>query len=295
MKRVYMTGSSGFIGQRLTKDFAHAGFEIKEFAGDITSFESTKGYLDDITSDDIVIHLAGLSSTGECECDPHKAFDVNLTGTLNLLESLVRNDRKPEIIFASTAHVYARNSEPNPLREIDPLQPVNTYGRSKRYAELSLLDWAEKFDGRVRILRLFNHSHKSQAPDFFLPSLYKQAREALEQKRSRLECTIGNVDLYRDIGSLKDLSSAFLAVAQAQNLSAQEIFNVCSGHAKHLRTLSEKLFERMELAFDLKVNEHLIRPDEAKTIVGDCSLLQNKTAWRPNCVTEDDVIEGFLI
>ena len=89
-------------------------------------------------------------------------------------------------------------------------------------------------------MRPFNHTHRSQSPAFFLPHLYHVMSQASSSEV--LPISVGNLDLERDIGSIDDLISAFVAIVE--NSAASElyqVFNICSGRVKNLRKLAEVL------------------------------------------------------
>lgn len=84
---------------------------------------------------DAVVHLAAMAGVRASELAPHLYFDVNLTGTLNLLE-LSAEFGKPNFVFASTSSAYG-NSSPSPFVETASAdRPLAPYPASKRAAEL---------------------------------------------------------------------------------------------------------------------------------------------------------------
>jgi UDP-glucuronate 4-epimerase len=84
---------------------------------------------------DAVVHLAAMAGVRASELAPHLYYDVNLTGTLNLLE-LCTEFGRPNFVFASTSSAYG-NSSPSPFVETAPAdRPLAPYPASKRSAEL---------------------------------------------------------------------------------------------------------------------------------------------------------------
>lgn len=101
-----------------------------------------------------VIHFAAKSLVGESVREPGTYYDNNVTGTLNLLRTVVRHGNPP-LVFSSTAAVYG---EPQrvPIDEDHPTNPVNPYGRSKLTVEGMLADFRRAHALRSASLRYFN-------------------------------------------------------------------------------------------------------------------------------------------
>lgn len=102
-----------------------------------------------------VIHFAGFKAVGESVDQPLRYYGNNVSGTLNLLETMdaygVRN-----LVFSSSATVYGANPE-MPLREDFPLRATNPYGRTKQHIEEILVDLqAADSRWRIALLRYFN-------------------------------------------------------------------------------------------------------------------------------------------
>lgn len=104
---------------------------------------------------DSVIHFAGLKAVGESCALPLLYYHNNLTGTLNLLESMIAH-KVYRIVFSSSATVYGR-PETVPIREDFPLSTTNPYGETKLMIERILKDAATATPAlSVCVLRYFN-------------------------------------------------------------------------------------------------------------------------------------------
>ena len=102
-----------------------------------------------------VLHFAGLKAVGESTEQPTKYYDYNVNGTLALVETMSKHGCKT-LVFSSSATVYGV-SESAPLTESSPLNPVNPYGRTKRFVEQMLEDlYAADPEWRISLLRYFN-------------------------------------------------------------------------------------------------------------------------------------------
>ncbi|WP_439534026.1 UDP-glucose 4-epimerase GalE [Polymorphobacter sp.] len=103
-----------------------------------------------------IMHFAASISVGDSVSQPAAYYRNNLVETLGLAETAV-NARIRAMVFSSTAAVYAEGSS-RPLRETDPLGPINPYGASKAMAETVLRDIARASPHALSlgILRYFN-------------------------------------------------------------------------------------------------------------------------------------------
>jgi nucleoside-diphosphate-sugar epimerase len=152
-KRILVTGGDGFIGRNL-QDYVRDNYNnLYYFTGrrakyylDINDRQSIKTvyHMFDPTH---IIHLAAMTSPNKD--DPTKILDVNLKGTMNLLESL---EKPVDFIFASSILVYGNNE--NCFYENDRCQPCSVYATSKLACENLLNIYFRKGKIRPRVLRL---------------------------------------------------------------------------------------------------------------------------------------------
>ena len=104
---------------------------------------------------DAVIHFAGLKSVKESEIKKKKYYDNNINGTINLIQSMVKNDCY-KLVFSSSACVYNEKSI-SPLSEKAKLKPKSFYGHTKLQIEKILKDFKKKHPKfSCVILRYFN-------------------------------------------------------------------------------------------------------------------------------------------
>jgi len=104
---------------------------------------------------DAVLHFAGLKAVGESMLQPLRYWDVNVTGTLRLLEAMGRHGCQT-LVFSSSATLYG-TTDRVPIPETAPLQPINPYGYTKAAVERLLTDVAASATGwRIALLRYFN-------------------------------------------------------------------------------------------------------------------------------------------
>ena len=102
-----------------------------------------------------VLHFAGLKAVGESMSQPLRYWDVNVCGTIRLLEAMGRHGCQT-LVFSSSATLYGTTDQV-PIPETAPLQPINPYGYTKAAVERMLTDVAASAPGwRIAMLRYFN-------------------------------------------------------------------------------------------------------------------------------------------
>lgn len=154
MHKVLITGSSGFLGTILKKCFINdAVFELNRNTGD---YHCTleKELPDFQEAFDLIIHSAGKAhSVPKTDVEKQAFFNVNVSGTVNLLKGLEKSGSPKQFVFISSVSVYGLESGIN-ITENSPLLAKDPYGKSKIEAEEVVQEWCDKNQVVCTILRL---------------------------------------------------------------------------------------------------------------------------------------------
>ena len=134
MKKLLITGSSGFLGSRLALYYKDK-YELllpTHSELNVSREEAVMAYMEQFQPD-IVLHCAALSNTWHCEQHSDESHRVNVQGTVKIAKACKHIGAK--LVFMSSDQVYNGTPVSGPLKEQDVFQPVNVYGRHKLEAE----------------------------------------------------------------------------------------------------------------------------------------------------------------
>jgi UDP-glucose 4-epimerase len=167
--KVLVTGGAGYIGSHTVRDLTTRGHEVVVFdslerghassvqcqvvRGDLRDAGAVRAAIDEGRYD-AVIHFAAFCAAGESVAKPDLYFANNVTGTINLLNTMVRAGVKL-LVFSSSCSVYGQPSS-LPVTEAAPTRPENPYGESKLLVERMLPWYAGGHGLRSVSLRYFN-------------------------------------------------------------------------------------------------------------------------------------------
>ncbi|MDA7720331.1 UDP-glucose 4-epimerase GalE [Alphaproteobacteria bacterium] len=321
MKRLLVTGGSGFIGSHTVVELIQKGYEVVIFdnltnsspvvldrISKITKMpvEFVKGDLRDkcIVNDvfekynfDAVLHFAGLKAVEESVQEPMRYYDNNVFGTLQLLDVMERHDIK-KLVFSSSATVYGCGKE-LPFREDMELGiPSNPYGMTKLVIEKILSDMQKADDTwRIMCLRYFNPvgAHPSGligedqrgVPNNLMPFLTQTAlgkREYLNIFGGDYPTPDGTA--IRDFIHVVDLAKAHVCALQKCNETRGcNIVNIGKGKGYSVLEVLRAFEKTSNLKIPFKVVEK--RVGDVAISVADTRLAESFLSWRASLSLDD--------
>lgn len=249
-KFVLLTGATGFVGPYLVKELLDRKARIKvltmDKARNLTGLEdeitlvrgniTDTGSLQDIMKDaDMVFHLAAVSNVNYAIAHPRETFEINATGTLNLLEE-ARKNTSGKFVYISSSHVYGV-PQYLPMDEKHPVSPREPYSASKASAEMLVNAYALNYGLKAAIIRPFNMFGPGQSEDFIIPSIIKQAYQ-----KDTIE--LGNLSPTRDMLYIKDAINGMLTIAE----HGDGIYNLGSGRETSIKEVVESVIDIIDPA-----------------------------------------------
>jgi UDP-glucose 4-epimerase len=254
MTKVVVTGAAGFIGSHLSDALVAEGYEvcgIDDFStGKRENIEQLNGGFrlveGDITDEDtvreclegaeLVFHQAALASVPRSIDDPVTTGDVNVIGTLNLLEQS-RKSGVRRFVYASSSSVYG-DSETLPKMETMPANPLSPYAVSKLVGEYNCRVFSHIHGMETVSLRYFNVFGPRQDPDSQYAAVVPIfIRHLLESESPTI---YGDGEQSRDFTYVENVVRANINAARSPNGSG-ETFNVACGEKYTVNELFSKL------------------------------------------------------
>jgi len=223
-----------------------------------------------------VVHLAALSSVGGSWNDTAETWEVNLIGTVNLLEALLEAAPQARLLMVSTGEVYGRADE-LPTTESASLAPLSPYAASKAAAEIACLQAARSRGLDVVVARAFQHEGPGRDERFAIGSWTRQIAEL--ELRDGGELKVGDLSSERDISDVRDVCRAY-GLLLDQGVPAGT-YNIASGEKTSLSAIVDLLVEKARCPIEIVPDPARLRPGERPVVWGDASKLRAATGWMP--------------
>ena len=292
-KTVLVTGGAGFIGSHLVDRLLSLGHKVV-VVDDLSSGRLqnlNKGAVFYHTSinhpsieeiiereqPDIIDHHAAQISVAESVRDPVRDAEINIQGTLRLVE-LSRRYGIGKFILASSGGTLYGEPEENPCSESHPIRPLSPYGLSKSSAERYLEMYHHTYRLSYVTLRYGNVYGPRQDPHGEAGVIAIFARAMLEGKQPRI---FGTGDQERDFVYVDDVIDANLAAME----DGQGEYNVGTGQATSVIRIFELLKGIIKYKWDPVYGP--ARPGEVFSISLDSSKIQEAMTWTPRVSLEE--------
>ena len=296
MRRILVTGASGFVGR-------HLRVALREAFPDATLLAATRGeavqdwdaavmldVLDPGSSaaalrearPDAVVHLAALAEVGASFRDPLLTWRTNLAGTLHLAQAVL--GEAPDAIFlqASSAEVYGLSFlAGHALAEDAALQPASPYAASKAAADLAVGEMALRGLRAIR-MRPFNHTGAGQSEAFVVSAFARQVA-LVAAGRQEPVIRVGALERWRDFLDVSDVCAGYVAALRsAGSIRPGAAFNLASGQPKHVGTILADLIRLGGIAPRVEEDASRLRPSDVIRTAGDARAARDALGWAPH-------------
>jgi UDP-glucose 4-epimerase len=297
--KILITGGAGFIGSMIVEEVLKRGWEpivvdnlctgnisyiskgVPHYQIDVQSKD-----LDEVFSThkpDIVIHQAAQVSVEYSKHHPLVDSDVNIIGTINLLELCVKY-KVSKFIFASSAAVYGE-AKNIPIKESDELKPVSFYGLSKYTAEQYIKLFHNLYGLNYAILRYSNvygmrqnHLGEAGVISIFINQIIKNQPITL----------YGDGSQTRDFIFVRDIAKANIqAIFHGNN----RVFNISTGQGTSLNTLINMLGKISKTS--IQINYETERSGDIKESFLSFDKAKNVLNWESETSLELGLSETF--
>ncbi|WP_440467606.1 GDP-mannose 4,6-dehydratase [Pseudomonas sp. YH-1] len=291
MPTALVTGASGFTGRYMINALHKRGMRViglgsgasaadEMLACDLTDTAAVNAAVAHARPD-WVIHLAALAFVGHA--DQGAFYNVNVFGTLNLLEAIGKLPEKPQrILIASSANIYGTPGVEVIHEQICPA-PVNHYACSKLAMEHMVATWFERQP--IVIARPFNYTGPGQDERFLIPKIVAH----FAQRKEQIE--LGNLNVSRDFSDVRDVVDAYVHLLESGIHS--ERVNICSGRAIALQEIISMMEEIAGYRISVQVNPAFVRANEIPVLRGDNQRLQSATGFKPHHALKQTLLDMF--
>ncbi len=296
--RVLVTGGAGFIGSALIGHLLERGDEVyviddlsfgrrelvplpddRFFRQDIRDRRSMRRIIAQIEPH-TVVHLAAVHFIPYCNAHPALAADINLNGTIAVLDACVPVGSIEKVFVASTAAVYPISDQAMP--EHHDVGPLDIYGTTKLATERIAGEYHSRTETPVIIGRFFNAFGPNETNAHLIPEIQRQV---LSGSRTLM---LGNLDPKRDFIHTDDMARAMLALLDL-DMEGCEIFNIGRGIEYSVREIVEAFERQLGEKLTIEVDPARVRKVERMHLLADVSKLKHLTGWEPRCGIDEGV------
>lgn len=302
-KRVLVTGHTGFKGSWLCRIlilhgavvtgysleppttpnlFSMAGIADKMHSviGDIRDYEKLKGVFEDFQPE-IVFHLAAQPIVKESYVNPRETYEINVMGTVNLMECVRLSDCVKSVVNVTTDKVYENKEWCWGYREDEPLDGYDPYSNSKSCSELVTHSYKKSFfeDKAISTVRAGN---VLGGGDFAKDRIIPDCIRAVEKGETIQVRNPYSVRPYQHV--LEPLMVYLeLAMRQYRDPALQGYYNVGPDECDCICTgqLVDLFFKSWGQGASWEAKVESGAPHEANYLKLDCSKLKTTFGWKP--------------
>lgn len=322
MKKVLVTGSSGFIGSNLVmrllndhRDFDIVGIDNMNDYYDVSlkeyrlnkikklnkNFEFIKGDISDRDfinnifdkyNFDVVINLAAQAGVRYSLENPDAYITSNIIGFYNLLEA-IRNHPVEHFIFASSSSVYGGNTK-IPFSTDDKVDhPVSLYAATKKSDELLAYTYSHLFNIKATGLRFFTVYGPAGRPDM---AYFSFTNKLLNNEKIKI-FNYGKCE--RDFTYIDDIVEGIVRIIDKGPIDNYNIYNIGNNHPENLMdfvyTLANCLIDNGLLNKDFNIDEHMelveMQKGDVAVTYADTLPLENDYGFKPDTSLKDGLNE----
>ena len=302
---ILITGAAGFIGSHLAERLLTAGHKVigmdnldpyydpaikkgnlktaqshsdyQFFEGDIRDADILHSIFVN-NNIDLIVHLAAKAGVRPSLTQAPLYYDVNVTGTLNLLETM-RQFEVRKMIFASSSSVYGNNKKV-PFSELDPVDhPISPYAATKKSGELMCYNYHHLFDFDIFCLRYFTVYGPRQRPEMAISYFTKNIKDG---KSIRV---FGDGTSRRDYTYIDDIVQG--VCKSIENLSGYEVINL--GESATI-TLTDLIGTIEDVVGKKAIIERLpMQPGDVNQTFADITKARTLLGYNPTTLVRDGI------
>lgn len=300
--KALIIGAAGFVGGHLINHLSgDCGYEVyvtklpsekletekaSVYDLDILDYDAVAGLLEKIQPDQIY-HLAAQSSVKISWEKPQLTADINIKGTINVLEAVRSTGKSPKILLVGSGEEYGRlRPEEIPVKEETIFRPGNIYAATKACQGMLGEIYSGAYGMDIVMVRAFNHIGPGQSEIFVIADFCRQA-VMIEKGISEPVITVGNLAAERDFTDVRDIVRAYSSLMTSGK--SGQTYNVGSGTARSIQSMLDLILSKISVKTEVRQDEARMRPSDIPAIAADISRIKNDTGWKPVISLEDTI------
>lgn len=303
MKRVFLTGGSGFIGSNILPKLVEKGYdvyalsryvsnrtpnfpkEVQVVYGDLRDSLTIKKSIKDIQPE-IVLHLGAISPVQQSFGHSREVFEINALGTMNLADANLENPNLEKFIFAGTSEMYGNQllneRYYDKLKETDKTVPNQPYAISKVTASNYLNYLADAYDFPICVARPFNTYGRTENFNFITERI-------IHGMLTKKQITLGDPSPVRDLMYVDDHVEGYLKLIESENML--RAVNFCTGVGISIGDLAEKIKNLLDWEGEVLWGRTMKRPTEIDCLIGDNGLAKETLGWEPKVSLDEGLVK----
>ena len=238
-----------------------------------------------------IFHLAAQSSVALSWKKPNLTVNININGTINLLEAVKELDYKPTVLLVGSGEEYGMmQDESNIVNENHTLNPTNMYAVTKTCQNMIGKIYVNAYGMHIIMVRAFNHIGPRQITQFVVSDFCKQVAD-IEKGIKEPIVSVGNLSAMRDFTDVRDIVAAYSKLIKTDGWG--ETYNVGTGRVLSIQSILDKIIDMSTVGIRVSVDPSKFRPIDVKVIQPDITKLKATIDWKPK-YSIDDTIKDVL-
>ena len=286
MRKAMVTGSEGQVGKYLCSSLNDLGIEVVRFdqrlGNDVRDYESVRNFVDS-NSPDAIFHLAAQAYVPESSFNPHRGIDVNVKGTLNILDAVRETGQSSYIQLAGTSEEYGYDRDDISLSELSVCQPTTPYGVSKLAATNLGLVYNRMYGMNVVCTRAWNHFGPGTSAIYATSAFAKRIARA---EKYGAPVVHGNLEAIRNYSDVRDIVKAYISL-----IGKSGIYNLASSRNASIRDVLDILIGMSKTEIKVEGNPNLFRPQSNKFPNPSTEKIKNEIGWETRIELETTLEE----
>lgn len=304
MKKALIIGAAGFVGNYLIDHIQKNciwSIAVTKMPQETIPFDNIDIFDLNILEKDMVekllhqvrpdhiFHLAAQSSVSLSWKNPDITMDVNIKGTLHVLDAIRTLDYKPNVLLIGSGEEYGHvKPDEVPIVEDNVLRPGNLYAATKACQNMIGKIYSNAYGMNIMSVRAFNHVGPNQAPLFVVSDFCKQVAEIEAGLREPI-IKVGNLSAKRDFTDVRDVVLAYVMLME--HGKAGETYNVGSGTAVQVSDILDTIVSMSNVAVQVEVDQNKLRPVDVPIIEADVQKIYDCCGWKKKIALETTLQE----